>query len=77
MNMKANFIIELNEKHRDTLNKSYLWFRDVDINITPMINWSYKFMDNDESYYGEIIKIEVFKTPSTNEEELYITILED
>lgn len=74
--MKVNLIIELNEKHRDTLNKSDLWFRDVDISIIPNIGWSYEFMDNNESYYGEIIKIEVYKNPSKNEEKLFITIEE-
>jgi hypothetical protein len=33
-------------------------------------------MDEDEPYYGEITKIEVFKNPSENKEILYIGIKE-
>ncbi len=74
--MKATFIIELNRKHRNSLNKPELWFRDVDISVIPSVGWSYQYMDEDEPYYGEITKIEVFKNPSENKEILYIGIKE-
>lgn len=75
--MKATFIIELNEKHRNAMNNSQLLFEDVDISIIPSIGWRYEYIDNDKSYYGKVIAMEIYKNPSKNEEELYITIEEN
>lgn len=73
--MKANFIIELNEKHSDAMNKTKLMFNDVDISIIPNIGWCYEYVDYGyKSYYGKVIGMEVHRNQSTNEEELYITI---
>jgi hypothetical protein len=75
--MKATFIIELNEKHRNAMNNSQLLFEDVDISIIPSIGWRYEYIDNDKSYYGKVIAMEIYKNSSKNEEELYITIEEN
>ena len=75
--MKANFIIELNEKHADAMGNTQLFFEDVDISIIPSIGWRYEYVGYGyKSYYGKVIGMEVHKNQSANEEELYITIEE-
>lgn len=76
-NMKANFIIELNEKHVNTMNNTQLFFEDIDISIIPSVGWRYGYDDNDNSYYGKVTTMEIYKNPSKNIEELYITIKEN